>query len=177
MSAPLILGGTAEARELAGVLHGRGVPVVSSLAGRVAAPRLPPGEVRIGGFGGPEGLERWLTEHDVFAVVDATHPFAARHRIPLNRVGGAVQVTTGRRLAAGLPADADDVVVMLDPNCTFPEVAGEDVDIYWGAYLGTPDETLVSGPVTEVADEIEHLRAREKERKGWIFDTYLLRRK
>ena len=78
MSALLILGGTADARELAGVLHGRGVPVVSSLAGRVAAPRLPPGEVRIGGFGGPEGLERWLVEHDVFAVVDATHPFAAR---------------------------------------------------------------------------------------------------
>jgi precorrin-6A/cobalt-precorrin-6A reductase len=78
MSALLILGGTAEARELAGVLHSRGVPVVSSLAGRVAVPRLPPGEVRIGGFGGPEGLERWLAEHDVFAVVDATHPFAAR---------------------------------------------------------------------------------------------------
>jgi precorrin-6A/cobalt-precorrin-6A reductase len=78
MSALLILGGTAEARELAGVLHGRGVPVVSSLAGRVAAPRLPPGEVRIGGFGGREGLERWLVEHDVFAVVDATHPFATR---------------------------------------------------------------------------------------------------
>ncbi len=78
MSALLILGGTAEARELAGVLHGRGVPVISSLAGRVAAPRLPPGEVRIGGFGGPEGLKRWLVERGVFAVVDATHPFAAR---------------------------------------------------------------------------------------------------
>lgn len=78
MNALLILGGTGEARELAGVLHRRGVPVVSSLAGRVAAPRLPPGEVRIGGFGGPEGLSRWLAEHDVFAVVDATHPFAAR---------------------------------------------------------------------------------------------------
>jgi len=78
VSALLILGGTAEARELAGALHDRGVPVVSSLAGRVAAPRLPPGEVRIGGFGGAEGLERWLVEHDVFAVIDATHPFAAR---------------------------------------------------------------------------------------------------
>lgn len=78
MSALLILGGTAEARELAGVLHAQGVPVVSSLAGRVAAPRLPPGEVRIGGFGGSEGLERWLVENAVFAVVDATHPFAAR---------------------------------------------------------------------------------------------------
>jgi len=78
VSSLLILGGTVEARELAGVLHSRGVPVISSLAGRVAAPRLPPGEVRIGGFGGPDGLERWLAEHDVFAVVDATHPFAAR---------------------------------------------------------------------------------------------------
>ena len=78
MTALLILGGTAEARELAGVLHSRGVPVISSLAGRVAAPRLPPGEVRIGGFGGPEGLARWLLDRGVFAVVDATHPFAAR---------------------------------------------------------------------------------------------------
>jgi precorrin-6A/cobalt-precorrin-6A reductase len=78
MSALLILGGTAEARELASMLRARGLPVISSLAGRVAAPRLPPGEVRIGGFGGPEGLERWLVDHDVFAVVDATHPFAAR---------------------------------------------------------------------------------------------------
>jgi precorrin-6A/cobalt-precorrin-6A reductase len=78
VSALLILGGTAEARELAETLHRRGVPVVSSLAGRVAAPRLPPGEVRVGGFGGPEGLERWLAEHHVTAVVDATHPFAAR---------------------------------------------------------------------------------------------------
>jgi precorrin-6A synthase len=109
--------------------------------------------------------------------ISAVSALAARHRIPLNRVGGAVQVTTGRRLAGGLPSDADDVVVMLDPSCTFREVAGEGVDIYWGAYLGTPDETLVSGPVTEVAGEIERVRASEKERKGWIFDTYLLRRK
>ena len=78
MRALLILGGTAEARELAGVLHGRGVPVVSSLAGRVAAPRLPPGEVRIGGFGGPDALATWLREHEVAALVDATHPFAKR---------------------------------------------------------------------------------------------------
>lgn len=84
MSAPeargpvLILGGTAEARELADVLHERGVRVVSSLAGRTAAPRMPPGEVRIGGFGGPEGLQRWLVERGVCAVVDATHPFATQ---------------------------------------------------------------------------------------------------
>ncbi|GAB3481208.1 cobalt-precorrin-6A reductase [Amycolatopsis cihanbeyliensis] len=74
----LVLGGTAEARELAAALVGCGVAVTSSLAGRVARPRLPEGEVRVGGFGGPEGLARWLTEHAVDAVVDATHPFAER---------------------------------------------------------------------------------------------------
>jgi precorrin-6A/cobalt-precorrin-6A reductase len=74
----LILGGTAEARELAGELDAAGVPVVSSLAGRVARPRLPAGEVRIGGFGGPEALAGWLHDHGIVAVVDATHPFAER---------------------------------------------------------------------------------------------------
>ncbi|MFE0735394.1 cobalt-precorrin-6A reductase [Streptomyces sp. NPDC058855] len=73
----LILGGTAEARALAGLLHGR-VRVTSSLAGRVANPRLPAGEVRIGGFGGADGLAAWLREHGADAVIDATHPFAAR---------------------------------------------------------------------------------------------------
>jgi precorrin-6A/cobalt-precorrin-6A reductase len=74
----LILGGTSEARELAGELAAAGVPVISSLAGRVARPRLPAGEVRIGGFGGPEALAGWLHEHGIVAVVDATHPFAER---------------------------------------------------------------------------------------------------
>lgn len=73
----LVLGGTAEARELAAALAGE-VRVVTSLAGRVANPRLPEGEVRVGGFGGPDALARWLTDHDVRAVVDATHPFAER---------------------------------------------------------------------------------------------------
>jgi len=74
----LILGGTAEARELARELDAGGVPVISSLAGRVARPRLPAGEVRMGGFGGPEALARWLHDHGIVAVVDATHPFAER---------------------------------------------------------------------------------------------------
>lgn len=74
----LVLGGTAEARTVAADLHERGVAVTSSLAGRVSRPRLPPGEVRIGGFGGPEALALWLREQGVSAVVDATHPFAER---------------------------------------------------------------------------------------------------
>lgn len=74
----LVLGGTAEARELAAALHGGGVRVISSLAGRVSSPRLPEGETRIGGFGGHDALARWLVDHDTTAVVDATHPFAQR---------------------------------------------------------------------------------------------------
>jgi precorrin-6A/cobalt-precorrin-6A reductase len=73
----LLLGGTAEARRLADRLAGRGVDVVSSLAGRVATPALPAGAVRIGGFGGPAGLTEWLRTERVDAVIDATHPFAA----------------------------------------------------------------------------------------------------
>jgi precorrin-6A/cobalt-precorrin-6A reductase len=74
----LVLGGTRAARELATRLAGEGVDVVTALAGRTEAPLMPPGEVRIGGFGGAEGLERWLVERRIERVVDATHPFAAR---------------------------------------------------------------------------------------------------
>ncbi|WP_238419433.1 cobalt-precorrin-6A reductase [Gordonia sp. 'Campus'] len=73
----LILGGTGEARALASALDDTGIDVISSLAGRVQNPRLPVGPVRIGGFGGPEGLRKWLLDNEIRAVVDATHPFAA----------------------------------------------------------------------------------------------------
>lgn len=73
----LVLGGTGEARRIAAALVSEGVEVLTSLAGRVADPLLPPGEVRVGGFGGAAGLTAWLRAHPTAAVVDATHPFAA----------------------------------------------------------------------------------------------------
>lgn len=79
MATVLVLGGTAEARALAAALHEQpGVRVISTLAGRIANPRLPAGEVRVGGFGGPPGLAEFIAEEGVDAVVDATHPFAER---------------------------------------------------------------------------------------------------
>ena len=74
----LVLGGTTEASALAARLAGcRDLSATLSLAGRTSFPKPAPVPTRIGGFGGVEGLGRWLTEHRVGAVVDATHPFAA----------------------------------------------------------------------------------------------------
>jgi precorrin-6A synthase len=115
-------------------------------------------------------------ELDVVPGISAIAALTARHRIALNRVGGSVQITTGRRLAEGLPAEARDVVVMLDANCAFRTVDHRDLDIYWGAYLGTEDEILVAGRLADVADEIVRVRGEARKRKGWIMDTYLLRR-
>ncbi len=114
---------------------------------------------------------------EVIPGISAIAALCARHAIALNRVGEAVHVTTGRRLAReGFPPNAPDVVVMLDARCAFRELRGEPIDIYWGAYLGTPDEILVAGALDEVCEEIERVRAAARERKGWIMDTYLLRR-
>ncbi|MEU9340041.1 precorrin-6A synthase (deacetylating) [Streptomyces sp. NPDC048278] len=114
--------------------------------------------------------------YDVVPGISSVSALAARHRTGLNRVARPVQITTGRRLAEGLPDGVDDVVVMLDAHQAFRRYADEDIDIYWGAYLGTPDEILVSGPIAEAGPRIERLRAEARERKGWIMDTYLLRR-
>ncbi|GAA4317630.1 precorrin-6A synthase (deacetylating) [Streptomyces venetus] len=116
-------------------------------------------------------------EYDVVPGVSSVSALAARHRTGLNRVARPVQITTGRRLAEGFPEGVDDVVVMLDAHQAFRRYAHEDIDIYWGAYVGTPDEILVSGPIAEAAPRIERLRAEARERKGWIMDTYLLRRR
>lgn len=115
-----------------------------------------------------------------FAVipgVSSVSALAARHRVPLNRIGGAIQVTTGRRLSRGFPAESDDVVVMLDGDCSFRHLEGEELDIYWGAYVGTPDELLISGRLADVGEQIEAARRAARERKGWIMDTYLLKRR
>lgn len=74
----LILGGTTEAGALARAVAGLGIPAVLSLAGRVERPAPQPVPVRVGGFGGVEGLVHHLRENGVTHLVDATHPFAAR---------------------------------------------------------------------------------------------------
>jgi precorrin-6A synthase len=110
--------------------------------------------------------------YDVIPGITAIQALTARHRIPLNHVGEPVLITTGRQLRQhGLTGSA---VVMLDGDCSFSTCA-PDTRIWWGAYLGTPDELLVSGTVGEVGGRIVDLRAEARDRHGWIMDTYLLR--
>ena len=125
-----------------------------------------------------EILDRGDTDftYEVIPGISSVSALAAKHRIGLNRVGKPVQITTGRRLAEGFPEGVDDVVVMLDAKQTFAEVPAQDVDIYWGAYVGTADELLVAGDLADKRDEIARVREEARERHGWIMDTYLLRR-
>jgi precorrin-6A synthase len=113
---------------------------------------------------------------EVIPGISSVSALAARHRVGLNQVGRPIQITTGRRLAKSWPDDVDDVVVMLDAQTAFTAHADSDAEIYWGAYLGTPDEILIAGKLSEVAADITEVRAAARKRKGWIMDTYLLRR-
>ena len=114
--------------------------------------------------------------YDVIPGISSVQALTAAHRIPLNRVGRPVQISPARLLAGGMPDGVDDVVVMLDANTTFATIPADGLEIFWGAYLGTPDEVLLAGPLADVAEEIVRVRAQAKQRKGWMFDTYLLRR-
>jgi len=116
-----------------------------------------------------------MFELDVIPGITSVQALAARHKIALNRIGGPIHITTGRLLANGMPAD--DVVVMLDGDCAFKNVKDAGVDIYWGAYVGTADEILISGTLRERGPEIEKIRSDARARHGWIMDTYLLRKR
>ncbi|MBI6706384.1 precorrin-6A synthase (deacetylating) [Pseudomonas viridiflava] len=119
---------------------------------------------------------REVFEHQVIPGITSVQALVASHRIPLNRIGEPVLITTGRRLAASLDDAPENAVVMLDAHCTFDRFIGKGLDIYWGAYLGTPDEIRVSGRLDDVCEQIKQLRAEARQRKGWVMDTYLLRR-
>jgi precorrin-6A synthase len=115
-------------------------------------------------------------EHRVIPGITAVQALAAQHRLPLNRIGEPVHITTGRRLAHGLPDGLDSAVIMLDPALAAADLADPDLHIYWGAYLGTPDEELRSGRLRGVVEETSELKQQLRARHGWIMDTYLIRR-
>jgi precorrin-6A synthase len=136
-------------------------------------------------------------EWEIIPGITSIQALAARHRISLNEIGGSIHITTGRRLTDARPtdgtvngapngaangtakgaADGANVLVLLDGSCAFKALKDADFDIYWGAYLGTPDEILLSGKLAEVSERIEQVRTQARNQKGWIMDTYLLRKR
>ncbi|MBB2987514.1 precorrin-6A synthase (deacetylating) [Terracoccus luteus] len=121
--------------------------------------------------------ERIPFSHDVIPGISAPQLLAARHRVPLNRIGAPVHVTTGRRLVDEYHPGLGDVVVMLDGHLACRGLVDRypGLELLWGAYLGTPDELLLRGRLADVVDEVSAVRAAARERHGWVMDTYLLR--
>jgi precorrin-6A synthase len=114
--------------------------------------------------------------YEVVPGISAMQVLAARHRITLTQTGGTVALTTGRQLSTVWSSGVTDVIVMLDTRCAFDAIEDKETLIFWGAYLGTPDECLIAGTIATCAEHIKRVRAEARARKGWMFDTYLLRR-
>ena len=120
---------------------------------------------------------RPLPTIEVIPGVTAIQALCAAHRIPLNEIGEPFLVTTGRRLRdAGWPAGVDTIVVMLDGGAAFQSLDPHGLHIWWGAYLGMPDQLIMAGSLAEVGPAIVAARQEARVRHGWIMDTYILRR-
>ena len=120
--------------------------------------------------------ERLPIDMHVVPGISAFQALAAAHGIVLYAVGQPVHITTGRRLAAEWSPALGSVVVMLDGHlaCQALVERAPDLVIHWGAYLGLPQQTLRSGRLADVIDDLIALRAELRAEHGWIMDVYLL---
>ncbi|UJW82977.1 precorrin-6A synthase (deacetylating) [Hydrogenophaga sp. SL48] len=109
--------------------------------------------------------------------ITALQALTAAHAIPLNDINAPVLITTGRQLRErGWPDSADTVAVMLDGQCAFQTLDPQGLHIWWGAFLGMPDQLCISGRLADVGPQILREREQARARHGWIMDTYLLKR-
>lgn len=121
-----------------------------------------------------QGLE---IKVEVIPGITSLQMLTAAHAIPLNDLGAPVVVTTGRQLRdQGWPRNADTVAVMLDGECSFEHVLSENINIWWGGYVGMPQQILMAGKLPEVCEPIKKARAEARAKHGWIMDIYLMRR-
>lgn len=119
-----------------------------------------------------------LPKIEVIPGITSIQALCAAHALPLNDVGEPFLVTTGRRLReGGWPQGVDTVVVMLDGGTAFQALDPEGLQIWWGAYLGMPDQIVMSGALAEIGSSIVAARQEARERHGWIMDSYILKRR
>jgi len=109
--------------------------------------------------------------------ITAVQALTAAHAIPLNTVNGPITITTGRRLRDhGWPEGCETVVVMLDGECSFRQLDPQGIDIWWGAFVGMPEQILLHGDLGTTAERIHSTRQSARAQHGWIMDIYLLRK-
>jgi precorrin-6A synthase len=116
-------------------------------------------------------------DYEIIPGITSVQALTAQHRIPLNRIGESITISTPRQIESTPPEEIHNTVVMLDSNASFERLAerGCDLDIYWGAYLGTPDEMLVAGDLQTIGPQLAEKARQARADKGWLFDIYLLR--
>ncbi|WP_431202372.1 precorrin-6A synthase (deacetylating) [Bradyrhizobium betae] len=115
---------------------------------------------------------------EVVPGITSIQALCAAHALPLNDIGEPFLVTTGRRLReGGWPQGVDTVVVMLDGGTAFQSLDPDGLQIWWGAYLGMPDQIILSGALAEIGSRIVAARQEARERHGWIMDSYILKRR
>jgi len=115
-------------------------------------------------------------EFEVIPGITSIQVLTARHKIPLNQIGEGIAITTSRALRELPPSQVSNNVVLLDNFLTYRNFRESDLHIYWGAYLGSPDEIIISGKLNDILDDLIKVRNGAKKKKGWIMETYILRR-
>lgn len=114
---------------------------------------------------------------EVIPGITSLQALTAAHAIPINDIGAPFVVTTGRRLRdEGWPPGVDTIAVMLDGACAFQSLPFDGLHIWWGAYVGMPEQIICEGPLKEVAEQIVETRAQVRAQHGWIMDIYILRK-
>jgi precorrin-6A synthase len=114
---------------------------------------------------------------EVIPGITSIQALCAAHAVPVNEIGESFLVTTGRRLReGGWPGGIDTVVVMLDGGTAFEALDAKGLHIWWGAYLGMPEQIVLAGPLAEVGARIAQVRAEARTRHGWIMDSYIIKR-
>ncbi|PQJ97087.1 precorrin-6A synthase (deacetylating) [Chromatium okenii] len=116
-------------------------------------------------------------EFTIIPGITSIQVLTAKHKIPLNRVGESITITTGRHVETCDPTEINNAVVMLDYNASFQRFTGQNMDVYWGGYLGCADEVLMAGAIDEVRDDLLRIKSQVRDEKGWLMDIYLLRRR
>ena len=121
-----------------------------------------------------------LNKEQVHVVpgITSMQVLCSAHGIALNEIGAPFLVTTGRQLReSGWPQGINTLIVMLDGQSSYEQLTEPDIDIFWGAYLGMPQQILMQGRLAEVKDSISAKRQQARQLHGWIMDIYLLRRR